>query len=211
MDWVRLDAGFTTHPKIARLGLIGGWVFVEGMCYAAEHRTDGFIPLEAVPRLLTAVSGVAVIEDSRKSGKLRRTKPADQVDWPARLVGVGLWEVVPGGYQIHNYLKRNPTREELKHIESVRRESGRRGGLAKALANASPVASGLPETFPSKRLARNVTERNKDKALFFSGSNDSQSPTEPSPEAASREETLTPEQVKDSVQQLVRGVLRPKP
>jgi hypothetical protein len=206
MDWVRLDAGFTTHPKLAKVGPVGGWVYVEGMCYAGQHRTNGFIPAAAIPRLLSCLVGVAVVEDSRRSGKLRRTKPAELIDWPGRLVAAGLWEVVEGGYQIHNYLHRNPTREFLEHLEETRRDAGRKGGLAKALASATAKAW----QNPSKPLARNVTVRNEEKPLFFSGSNDDQSQAESSPEPASSGENLTPEQVRGDVQKLVRDVLRPK-
>jgi len=211
MDWVRLDAGFTTHPKIAKVGPIGGWLFVEGMCYAGLQRTDGFIPTEALPRLLLALKGVAMVEDSRRKGKLRRTMPADQVDWPARLVEAGLWEVTEGGYRIHNYLVRNPTGEYLEELSTIRSEAGRRGGVQSGVVRRLKQGSKTQANPEANVEARNVTLRNEEKPLFFSGSNGDQSPAEPSPEAASREETLTPEQVKDTVQQLVRGVLRPKP
>lgn len=205
MTWVRLEGGFTTHPKIAKVGLVGGWVFVEGMCYAAEHRTDGFLPVEAIPRLLTSLTGVAVIEDSRRAGKLRRTKPADQIDWPARLVAAGLWEVVPGGYQIHNYLQRNPSREELEDLSDTRREAGRRGGVQSGVVRRLKQGSKGQANSEANVEARNVTVRNEEKPLFFSGPNDTQSPAEPgSP-------TLSPEQVRGDVARLVHGVLRPQP
>lgn len=93
MAWVKLDDGFTDHPKIDRAGPLAGWLYVCGLTYSARHLTDGFIPEGMVVRL-SAI-----------------TKPQTAVE---ALVAAGLWEPIAGGYQIHDYLTYNPSAEKVR-------------------------------------------------------------------------------------------------
>jgi hypothetical protein len=57
------------------------------------------------------------------------------------------------GFMIHDYLQWNPSREEVLKIRDYRAESGRRGGLAKALAVAKQkpsnrLATALAKSYP---------------------------------------------------------------
>lgn len=90
MAWVKLDDQFTDHPKIVAAGPQAGWLHVCAMCYASRYLTDGFIPINVIPRLMTG-----------NTTKLVET-----------LVAVGLWETAEGGYQIHDYLEYNPSRAD---------------------------------------------------------------------------------------------------
>jgi hypothetical protein len=92
MAWVKIDDGFSEHPKVLRAGPLAVALHIAALCYAARQRTDGFIPGAVVSRLV----------DIRK--------PAAEV---ARLVQAGLWESVEGGYAIHDYLAYNPSREQI--------------------------------------------------------------------------------------------------
>lgn len=106
MSWVKLDDGFSEHAKVLRAGADGLALWVCGLAYCnRQPARDGFIPTEKVA-LLYPVS---------------RPKQAT-----ARLVEVGLWEAVPGGFRVHDYHDFQPASDDLR---AQRREAGSRGGL----------------------------------------------------------------------------------
>jgi hypothetical protein len=65
-----------TDARYRTVGHAGRGLWLDGMAYAATHRTDGFLPAEAV-----------------SDGRLAR-----------RLVAAGLWLEAPKGYQIVDFL-----------------------------------------------------------------------------------------------------------
>jgi len=57
MSWLRLDDGFSIHPKIVSLSVADRWTWVEVLIYCARYRTGGTIPrgiAAAIPRAGTA-------------------------------------------------------------------------------------------------------------------------------------------------------------
>lgn len=92
MPWLKLDDQFCDHPKIIEAGPLAGWLHVCGMLYCARLLTDGFIPAGQVRKLA----------DVDNAGALADT-----------LVEVGLWDRVDGGFQVHDYLEYNPSREKV--------------------------------------------------------------------------------------------------
>ena len=52
MSWVKLDDQFSDHPKLLKVGPLAGWLWVSSLAYSSRYLTDGFIPEEAVPRLI---------------------------------------------------------------------------------------------------------------------------------------------------------------
>lgn len=116
MSWVKVDDQMPRHPKLLSLGrdrLVCQGVWLDGMCYASGYLTDGFIPCAALER--------------------------GTEKYANKLVSVGLWERVEGGYRIHDYHEYQPTRIDALELRRKRAEAGRRGGLA----NAKPDASKL--------------------------------------------------------------------
>lgn len=105
MTWAKLDDQFPTHPKVMRAGPEAAWLFVAGLCYAAQHLTDGMIPKCAVNTLVPA-----------RGARLAQT-----------LVKVGLWEELADDYVIHDYLAYNPSRDEVVTERERKKEGGRRG------------------------------------------------------------------------------------
>lgn len=101
MAWVRLDDGFPDHPKAVQAGPMACWLFVCGIAYANRYLTDGFVPERQLPRLIEA----------KKPGALA-----------AVLVEVGLWEIVEGGFRIHDYLDYQPSAEKVKHEQELNRK-----------------------------------------------------------------------------------------
>ena len=107
MSWVKLDDQFPDHPKIMQAGPLAGWLYVCGLAYCNRLLTDGFIPAGAVNRLA----------DVPNAPKLA-----------AALVTAGLWDAAAGGYQVHDYLEYQPSREQSERTKEARMEAGRRGG-----------------------------------------------------------------------------------
>ena len=104
MTWCPLEETITDHPKILQVGHKGFALYVAGLCYASKHLTSGFILTPAVssllPDLRAQVAKVAV-----------------------GLVNAGLWEETSGGYQVHDYLDYQRSREQ---VEARRREGAAR-------------------------------------------------------------------------------------
>lgn len=105
MVWAKLDDGFPDHPKVLAAGPLAAWLYVCGLAYAARLLTDGFIPTVQVGRL-AALQGAE--------------------DLAGRLVSVGLWERVDGGYRVHDYLDWNTPASHIKRDRAAAAERMRR-------------------------------------------------------------------------------------
>jgi hypothetical protein len=90
--WFKLAVDFPTHPKVILAGPDAAWLAVCAMAYARKHMTNGVIPVAVVPTL-AAVKRPLVLA--------------------AKLVEVGLWESHTNAFMIHDFLKWNPSREEI--------------------------------------------------------------------------------------------------
>lgn len=100
MSWFKLDDRFFDNPKIAALSDSAKVAYLEAGTYCARELTDGFIALNKAKAF---------------AGKPRIVK---------ELVP-HLWEVCEGGFLVHDYLKYNPTREQvLAEREAARRRMG---------------------------------------------------------------------------------------
>jgi hypothetical protein len=111
MAWVRLDDGFTEHPKVVEAGPMAAWLYVCGLTYCARNLTDGVLPNAQITRLLPTRSVHALAQ---------------------KLVDVGLWETTPGGFRVHDYLIYNASREQTLALRQQKAEAGRKGGWQKA-------------------------------------------------------------------------------
>ncbi len=102
--WIKLDDGFATHPKILRVGIQGTILQIRALCYASQNKTDGFIPVQAIPILTTDLSITMSV-----------------------MLDVKLWDVCEGGYQIHGYLRWNMSREEYRSMKEKLSKAGKKG------------------------------------------------------------------------------------
>ncbi len=107
MAWVKIDDGFIDHPKIARLSDRAFRVHIRALCYSAQHLTDGFLPASVFDPVLNRMQ--------RASRELRD----------------GLWTIVPGGYQVHDYLHYNPSKNQVlqRRASDARRQMSRRDSM----------------------------------------------------------------------------------
>jgi hypothetical protein len=117
VTWVKLDDRFPDHPKVGDLSDAAFRAYVSGLCYSAEHLTDGFLP----PAFIS------------------RSKPRTI----AELVEAGLWEHGNGsrGVHIHDYLEFQPSRSETEANREARASAGRRGGRSSGEARRKQGAS----------------------------------------------------------------------
>lgn len=93
MSWIQIEDNFAYNPKMIKAGPEATVLFIGGLCYANRDLTDGFILKELLPC-------IAPLPNPEELAK--------------RLVDCGLWELRPGGWQIHDYLDYNPSAQEVR-------------------------------------------------------------------------------------------------
>lgn len=111
VSWIRLDDGWHSHPKTLRCSLAARGLWASCLGWSAQQLTDGFIPT-SVPRMMDP-------KGTRSVGQL---------------VAAGFWEPVEGGWQIHDYLDYNSSREQILAEREAQHEAKVRAGLASAKA-----------------------------------------------------------------------------
>jgi hypothetical protein len=113
VTWVKIDDGQSSHPKMVRCDLAAKGLWLDCLTWSAHELTDGFIPA-GLPKQRGA-------RGNRLTGQL---------------VAAGLWEIVPGGWQIHDYLEYNPSREQVEEkraaLHEARSKAGTVGGQRSA-------------------------------------------------------------------------------
>jgi hypothetical protein len=138
MAWIRVESSVARNRKFFAAGPSASWLWLCGLAYCQEGLTDGHIPAEALAYL-----GV------------RSPRPLAD-----RLVQAGLWEVVNGGWYVHDYCEHNRSATEVRRIQHERRDGGRKGGRPpdeKPSRLTSKV--NLPENPASTATARTSTAR----------------------------------------------------
>jgi hypothetical protein len=146
--WVKLDDHFDQHPKLAQVGPLGIALWTVGLAYCNRQLTDGFIPWAQARSLISWEFLGPPCEDGRQNvNQIAITSGMAGTDVTCAyvidlLVSAGLWDVVDGGYQVHDYDQYQPTREQVEAERKAKQEAGRAGGLAraKALAVAPAIA-----------------------------------------------------------------------
>lgn len=127
MAWVRIDDAVMDHPKVLLLSAEQFRLWIRGLCYCQKHLTDGFIP------------GVAMKPMFAKTGDVKR------------LCAVGLWQAVTEGFQVHDFLDWNDSRDMTTHRKRLAkdrqqawRETHLNNAPAKPINNA--VTNGVTNT-----------------------------------------------------------------
>ena len=125
MSWARFDDRAPHHRKVKRLSDAAFRLWFTSICHCAEYLTDGRIDAADVPELPKVPSGKKLEEAIRE------------------LVSAGCWDVVEGGWEVHDYLDWNPTGDEARAKREARAEAGRKGGQnsGKARSKKEAIAS----------------------------------------------------------------------
>lgn len=97
MSWFCIDDGFAFHAKAIAAGneACGAWARAGSWSGAPANLTDGYIPKDVAHQIARPAIWQKLID--AKAGKEH-----------------GLIEVRPDGYQIHDYLKYNPSAEKVR-------------------------------------------------------------------------------------------------
>lgn len=117
-----LEVGFLSNPKVVRAGKDATLLYIAGLLYAAREMSDGFLPSDKLRRIAMDVD----LADLDKT-------VAALVDWE-------LWEVVDGGYMVHDYLKHNRSADAIRKSLASGRERQRRHREKAVSDNDTPVA-----------------------------------------------------------------------
>lgn len=115
MAWIKVESCVARHRKFLAAGPAASWLWLCGLAYCQEGLTDGFIPCQALPLL----------------------GPPSPHGLKAKLVAVGLWDEVDGGWRVHDYLEHNHSASYVGAIRSERRVAGARGGVVSGEARRS--------------------------------------------------------------------------
>lgn len=128
---LKFDDQFPIHRKVHGLTDAAFRLHVEAIFWCARNLTDGFIALDD----LGSVS--------------RYRRPEGYV---TELVGRGAWDVAEGGWQIHDFLIWQDSRDKVLRVREQRRKAGTTGGLrsgesrrSKPRAKPKQVGSGSVE------------------------------------------------------------------
>jgi len=114
MAWTLIDDDFVNNIKIRKAGGDGMLLYICGLVHCNKNLTDGFIDEAYMPQLYA---------------NSFCKKPKATID---KLIEVGLWIKVEGGYQVNDFLEYNFSREEVEKRRKARSAAGRKGGLSKA-------------------------------------------------------------------------------
>ena len=178
MPWVRIDDGFAEHPKLAEVGPLGMALQIAALCYCNQKLTDGFIPWTTARSLLSWEFLGIPDEKGRKRYKLGISSGMVGDDVTSEfviglLVEAGIWEETQDGYQIHDYLDFQPSREDVlaQRQKTATRVSQLRNRRSNTVSNAvttpgvTPAPVPVPVPVPVPPLSTEVREESSAKAL----------------------------------------------
>lgn len=146
--WVKIDDGLPGNRKWQRLSSPACRLWIEALCWAGQHLTDGALPRENA-------AGIAFAIALRDGG--------DGAGWKAlvdELVDAGLWEAGPDGWQIHDFLEYNPSCGQVVQARAATRErvaafrartvtNAVSNAVTNGASNASPGPGPDPDPSPS--------------------------------------------------------------
>lgn len=113
LPWFRLDTNFPKHDKVVELidagdkGRAAAFVYVCGLAYCADVESDGFIPFGALP----------FMHGRRRDAEL--------------LVEHGMWKPHPRGWEVVNYLNRQPSAAVLKEQRADKVRASSKGNCVR--------------------------------------------------------------------------------
>jgi hypothetical protein len=151
VGWVKLDDGFFLHPKAVAAGGAARTLFLSALCWSNQQMTDGVIPAPSLP-LIAALAGVT---DSEQAA--------------TRLVEVGLWHNHVDGWEIHQFLGRQQSKEQRE--EWLEKERDRKAKAAqKRRSEMTPELVEPSARNPDGIRDLSVASKSKSKSKSFSES-----------------------------------------
>jgi len=132
MPWVKISDDFPKNVKVISAGLEARALYVTALCHCNEKLTDGFVDPLFLPAL-AMITGITDLEGC--------------ID---KLLEVGLWEAIDGGYIVHDYHDYNPTKEQALKTREERAKAGQKGGIKSAASK----TQAKPKQIASKTEAK---------------------------------------------------------
>ena len=129
MPWFKVDDNLAFHAKVVAAGNAAMGMWVRAGSWSAQQLTDGFVPDHMVPAL----------------GDKRQAQ---------RLVAVGLWTQESDGYRFHEWMDRQPSREQVEAERAAARErmaarrKNKRGSSPEVRPNSDGTSEGVREPRP---------------------------------------------------------------
>ena len=111
MTWTRLDDGFSDHPKVMKVTPLAELLQVRALQYANRYLTDGHIGRAALPSLARGMAAY------RERGRLVTAEALAE-----QLVAAGIWDRAMDGYQVHDFLVYQNSREKVLGERAAARE-----------------------------------------------------------------------------------------
>lgn len=155
MTWAKIDDAILDNPKIAKAGVYGFAMHVAAITWCARNLTDGHIPYARVTALLTLTKVWINTENPMALPEGRDSHSGntglDPYVVANHLVSVGLWHATDSGYEVHDYLKYNPSRaqvlaerERSKKRVQKHRSNGVCNGVTTGVSNAYVAVAPVP-------------------------------------------------------------------
>jgi hypothetical protein len=118
MPWFKVDDNLAFHAKAVAAGNAAMGLWVRAGSWASQQLNDGYVPAHVAALLGTPQQA-------------------------AKLVKVGLWHEVDGGFSFHEWEERNPKKEQIEIERAAARERMREIRARKKRQNhANPLVSG---------------------------------------------------------------------
>lgn len=137
MTWVKIDDKFFDNLTNRGLGAAGRDLFVASLCFCAKTDTDGEIPKTEIPLLLAQAQA--------KPGIVKK------------LVAAGRWTDDGDHYTVVNYLRYNPSAEQVRTEREAAAERQRRWRLSRR--DKTPLHNGERNGVSSPSPSRPVPSR----------------------------------------------------
>lgn len=151
MTWLKKDDKYPEHRKIRRLSDGAYRLHDTALCWAAKDETDGLIQADDLTEM-------------QHGKRLSRYIPD--------LEAAGLWERVPGGWLIHDFLHYNPSHVQLDKERAAARERQARARAKRRGVNDSDNGHGVTNGVTTPEVTResqppvpNRTEPNRTEPL----------------------------------------------
>jgi len=147
LSWVRSDDDEPHHIKFLQVPIAAYGLFQAAKCYASRRGTNGFIPTEAM--------GGAIYPNVTRTQCIRLAQILAAAKDPRRPDSKPLFEVVDGGWMIHDYLDYNPTAEQTRARRDANRDrikrwrNGQRNGVTSG--NVTPPPYPVPDPVPDPK------------------------------------------------------------
>lgn len=143
MTWVKLDDAIWSHRKIRAAGLEATGLFACGIAWCNQNLTDGHIPRHILPML----------------GDLRRPEQL-----ASKLVEVGLWHETDDGWEVHDFLDYQPSKEQVESQRASQRDRKRKSRKG-SQRDDDETTAGSPDTPTRPDPTRNGSTYDNDHPL----------------------------------------------